>query len=63
MKFEDGGSASIRLLKPGATMFPQDKVTVHNKVEMIRYSIKQYTTNPVQFVLHWGTGEENSNMM
>ncbi|KAJ5174103.1 uncharacterized protein N7500_002034 [Penicillium coprophilum] len=56
MKFEDGGSAIIRFPKPGATMFPDEKV--RNEVDIIRY-IQQHTTIPVPFVLHWGTKEEN----
>ncbi|KAK2776507.1 hypothetical protein FQN53_002678 [Emmonsiellopsis sp. PD_33] len=56
MKFEDGGSAMIRFPKPGATMFPEEKV--RNEVAMIRY-IQEHTSIPVPFVLHWGTGEEN----
>lgn len=56
MKFEDGGSAIIRFPKPGATMFPEEKV--RNEVAIIRY-IHQHTTIPVPFVLHWGTKEEN----
>lgn len=56
MKFEDGGSAIIRFPKPGATMFPEEKV--RNEVDMMRY-IHQHTTIPVPFVLHWGTKEEN----
>jgi len=56
MKFEDGGSAIIRFPKPGATMFPEEKV--RNEVDMIRY-IHQHTTIPVPFILHWGTKEEN----
>jgi hypothetical protein len=56
MKFEDGGSAIIRFPKPGATMFPEEKV--RNEVDIIRY-IRQHTTIPVPFVLHWGIKEEN----
>lgn len=56
MKFEDGGSAIIRFPKPGATMFPKEKV--RNEVDIIRY-IYQHTIIPVPFVLHWGTKEEN----
>ncbi|GFF57781.1 hypothetical protein IFM51744_09330 [Aspergillus udagawae] len=56
MKFEDGGSAIIRFPKPGATMFPEEKV--RNEVDIIRY-IHQHTTIPVPFVLHWGTKEES----
>ncbi|KAJ5106556.1 hypothetical protein N7456_003231 [Penicillium angulare] len=56
MKFEDGGSAIIRFPKPGATMFPEEKVRV--EVDMIRY-IHQNTTVPVPFILHWGTKEES----
>lgn len=56
MKFEDGGSAIIRFPKPGATMFPDEKV--RNEVDTMRY-IHQHTTIPVPFILHWGTREEN----
>ncbi|KAJ5216829.1 hypothetical protein N7468_009837 [Penicillium chermesinum] len=56
MKFEDGRSAIIRFPKPGATMFPDEKV--RNEVYIMRY-IQQHTTIPVPFVLHWGTKEEN----
>ncbi|KGO77564.1 Aminoglycoside phosphotransferase [Penicillium italicum] len=56
MKFEDGGSAIIRFPKPGATMFPEEKV--RNEVDIIRY-IHQHTTIPVPFILHWGTKDEN----
>lgn len=41
MKFEDGGSPIIRFPKPGATMFPEEKV--RNEVAIIRY-IHQHTT-------------------
>lgn len=56
MTFEDGGSAIIRFPKPGATMFPEEKV--RNEVAIIRY-IHEHTEIPVPFVLHWGTKEES----
>lgn len=56
MRYEDGGSAIIRFPKPGATMFPEEKV--RNEVDIMRY-IHQHTSIPVPFVLHWGTGQEN----
>lgn len=37
-------------------MFPEIKV--RNEVAIIRY-IRQHTTIPVPFVLHWGTKREN----
>lgn len=51
MKFEDGGSALIRFPKPGASMFPEEKV--RNEVAVIRY-IQEHTSIPVPFILHWG---------
>lgn len=56
LKFEDGGSAMIRFPKPGATMFPEEKV--RNEVAVIRY-LQDHTSIPVPFVLHWGTREES----
>lgn len=56
MKFEDGGSALIRFPKPGATMFPEEKV--RNEVAVIRY-IQENTSIPVPFILHWGTKNES----
>ena len=56
MKFQDGGSAIIRFPKPGATMFPEEKI--RNEVAMIKY-IQDHTTIPVPFILHWGTKEES----
>lgn len=56
MKFQDGGSAIIRFPKPGATMFPEEKV--RNEVAAIRY-IQDHTSIPVPFILHWGTKEES----
>ncbi|KAM3513052.1 hypothetical protein MY11210_003254 [Beauveria gryllotalpidicola] len=49
MKFQDGGSAVIRFSKPGATMFPEEKI--RNEAAMIRY-IQDHTTIPVPFILH-----------
>lgn len=54
MKFQDGGSAIIRFPKPGATMFPEEKV----RNDSIRY-IQDHTSIPVPFILHWGTKEES----
>ncbi|KAJ5466998.1 hypothetical protein N7475_004750 [Penicillium sp. IBT 31633x] len=56
MKFQDGGSAIIRFPKPGATMFPEEKV--RNEVAVMRY-IQNHTSIPVLFILHWGTKEES----
>lgn len=56
MKFEDGGSAVIRFPKPGASMFPEEKI--RNEVSVIRY-LKDNTSIPVPFILHWGTKEES----
>ena len=56
MKFQDGGSAIIRFPKPGATMFPEEKV--RNEVAAIRY-IQEHTSVPVPSILHWGTKEES----
>jgi hypothetical protein len=49
--FEDGGSAIIRFPKPGAIIFPEEKV--RNKVAVIRY-IYKHITIPVLFILYWG---------
>jgi hypothetical protein len=54
--FENGGSAIIRFPKPGATMFPEEKI--RNEVAVMRY-IHGHTTIPVPFILHWGTKEES----
>ncbi|PLN85786.1 phosphotransferase family protein [Aspergillus taichungensis] len=56
MRFEDGGSALIRFPKPGATMFPEEKV--RNEVAVIKY-IQEYTSISVPFILHWGTKKES----
>ncbi|PWY80878.1 phosphotransferase family protein [Aspergillus sclerotioniger CBS 115572] len=56
MKYADGGSAIIRFAKPGATMFPEEKI--RNEVAAIRY-IQDHTSIPVPFILHWGTAEES----
>ncbi|RHZ62284.1 uncharacterized protein CDV56_104203 [Aspergillus thermomutatus] len=56
MKFEDGGSAIIRFPKPGASMFPEEKI--RNEVSVIRY-LQDHTSIPVPFILHWGTKEES----
>lgn len=56
MKFENGGSAMIRFPKPGASMFPEEKI--RNEVAVIRY-LQDHTSIPVPFILHWGTREES----
>ncbi|GKZ38554.1 hypothetical protein AbraIFM66950_010836 [Aspergillus brasiliensis] len=56
MKYLDGGSAVIRFPKPGATLFPEEKV--RNEVAAIRY-IQDNTSIPVPFILHCGTTEES----
>ncbi|ATY63204.1 phosphotransferase family [Cordyceps militaris] len=56
MKFMDGGSAVIRFTKPGATMFPEEKIK--QEVATMRF-IQDNTTIPVPFVHHWGTREES----
>ncbi|KAE8354815.1 phosphotransferase family protein [Aspergillus coremiiformis] len=56
MKFEDGGSAIIRFPKPGASMFPEEKV--RNEVSVIKY-LQDHTSIPVPFILHWGTKKES----
>ncbi|KAK6823319.1 hypothetical protein RU639_006042 [Aspergillus parasiticus] len=56
MKFEDGGSALIRFPKPGATMFPEEKV--RDEVAVTRY-IQEYISITVPFILHWGIKNES----
>ncbi|PYI10700.1 hypothetical protein BO78DRAFT_180830 [Aspergillus sclerotiicarbonarius CBS 121057] len=56
MKYVDGGSAIIRFPKPGATMFPEEKI--RNEVAAIRY-IQENTSIPMPFILHRGTAEES----
>ncbi|KAJ5127721.1 phosphotransferase family protein [Penicillium atrosanguineum] len=56
MKFEDGGSAIIRFPKPGAVMFPEEKV--RNEVAAMRF-IQDHTSIPVPSIFHWGTKEES----
>lgn len=56
MKFLDGGSAIARFPKPGQVKFPEEKV--RNEVATIRY-IREHTTIPVPFVLHYGMGDES----
>ncbi|OOF91237.1 hypothetical protein ASPCADRAFT_10037 [Aspergillus carbonarius ITEM 5010] len=56
MRYADGGSAIIRFPKPGATMFPEEKI--RNEVAAIRY-IQDHTSIPVPFILYCGTAEES----
>ncbi|KAK3192348.1 hypothetical protein K4F52_001561 [Lecanicillium sp. MT-2017a] len=56
LEFQDGGSAVIRFPKPGATMFPEEKMRAEIAVMRL---IQEKTTVPVPFILHWGSREES----
>lgn len=56
MTYQDGGAAVVRFPKPGASMFPEEKV--RNEVATIRYT-QDNTSIPVPSILHWGTREES----
>ena len=54
-QFPDHDKATIRFPAPGSTMFPEEKV----KAEVIAIKfLKEKTTLPLPFILHWGTKEE-----
>lgn len=56
LEFQDGGSAVIRFPKPGATMFPEEKMRA--EIALMRL-IQEKTAIPVPFILHWGSREES----
>ncbi|RAL02646.1 phosphotransferase family protein [Aspergillus ibericus CBS 121593] len=60
MKYLDGSSVIIRFPKPGATMFPEEKI--RNEVAAIRY-IQKHTSIPVPSILYCGTAEESPPRM
>ena len=50
------GSALLRVVVPGNTVFPDEKV--RNEVATMRY-IEKMTSIPVPHIYHWGTAAEN----
>lgn len=56
MNFQVGNPALIRLTKPGTTMFPDEKSRYEVAVIAL---LRDRTSIPLPFVLHWGTKKES----